>query len=104
TNIGHLEAAAGIAGLIKTVLALEHETIPPHLHFSSPNPHCSVEGTPLTIPVQAQEWMRTCSAPRYAGVSSFGFGGTIVHAILKEAPAQEASDAGWPYQLLTLSA
>jgi len=85
TNIGHLEAAAGIAGLIKVVLALHHEKIPPHLHLKKLNPHISLEGTPLSIPLERQPWLRG-KERRLAGVSSFGFGGTNVHVILEEAP------------------
>ena len=108
TNIGHLEAAAGIAGLIKTVLALEQESIPPNLHFSRLNPNCSLEGTPLSIPTAQRPWPRTTGAQgaRYAGISSFGFGGTIAHVILAEAPEPVSRKAGSnrPCQLLTWSA
>lgn len=86
TNIGHLESAAGIAGLIKVVLALQHQEIPPHLHLQTLNPHISLEGTPIQIPTQSQPWPTT-SEPRLAGVSSFGFGGTNAHVILAEAAA-----------------
>jgi acyl transferase domain-containing protein/NADPH:quinone reductase-like Zn-dependent oxidoreductase/NAD(P)-dependent dehydrogenase (short-subunit alcohol dehydrogenase family)/acyl carrier protein len=85
TNIGHLEAAAGIAGLIKVLLALRHEKIPPHLHFKQLNPLISLEGTCLSIGGNALPWP-SGSAPRFAGVSSFGFGGTNAHIVLEEAP------------------
>ncbi len=89
TNIGHLEAAAGIAGLVKVVLMLQHETIPPHLHFAHLNPHIGspigLEGTPFTIAARQLEWRRQ-DGPRCAGVSSFGFGGTNAHVILQEPP------------------
>jgi acyl transferase domain-containing protein len=74
TNIGHLESAAGIAGLIKVVLALEHRQIPANLHFEELNPEISLAGTPLRIPTTLQPWL--AEEPRVAGVSSFGFGGT----------------------------
>jgi natural product biosynthesis luciferase-like monooxygenase protein/amino acid adenylation domain-containing protein len=108
TNIGHLEAAAGVAGLIKTVLALERSTIPPNLHYRKLNPNCSLDGTPLTIPVTQQSWQSGDSPQgiRYGGISSFGFGGTIAHMILAQAPAQAARavHSGWPCHLLTWSA
>ncbi len=85
TNIGHLESAAGIAGLIKTVLALYHEEIPAHLHFKSWNPHIKLNGAPLQIPTQNVPWKKG-EKKRRAGVSAFGFGGTNAHIILEEAP------------------
>ncbi len=84
TNIGHLEAAAGIAGLIKTVLCLQNEEIPANLHLNQLNPHIDIENTPISIPRQLQPWQRG-EQPRLAGVSSFGFGGTNAHIILQEA-------------------
>jgi myxalamid-type polyketide synthase MxaD len=87
TNIGHLEAAAGMAGLIKTVLALRHALIPPHLHFRDLNPHISVSGSGIAIPTQPVPWSTSGDEPRRAGVSSFGFGGTNAHVILEEVPA-----------------
>lgn len=106
TNIGHLEAAAGIAGIIKVVLSMQHEFIPPHLHFQQLNPHITLENTPFVIPVNGQEW-RASSQPRLAGVSSFGFGGTNAHIIIEEAPALTSTETAElvlrPF-LLTLSA
>ncbi|GHO54366.1 type I polyketide synthase [Ktedonobacter robiniae] len=87
TNIGHLEAAAGIAGLIKTVLSLHHGEIPPHLHFQQLNEHISFNGTTFAIPTQRTPWPE--AQQRLAGVSAFGFGGTNVHVVLEGAPAQE---------------
>ena len=105
TNIGHLEAAAGIAGLIKTVLALHHEAIPPHLHFRTLNPNISLTNTPFAIPTKVQPWP-TNGERRFAGVSAFGFGGTNAHIVLEEAPqfarADQKSDI--PPYLLPLSA
>ncbi len=85
TNVGHLEAAAGIAGLIKAVLALQHEQIPPHLHFQQLNPHIDWGGVPVEIPVQGRPWPKG-ERRRVAGVSSFGFSGTNAHVIVEEAP------------------
>lgn len=83
TNIGHLEAAAGIAALIKVCLALQNREIPPHLHLQKLNPYISLEGTSLSIPTQLQPWKKGKKG-RLAGVSSFGFGGTNAHVILEE--------------------
>ena len=90
TNLGHLEAAAGIAGLIKVVLALQHGEIPPHLHFERPNPHIPWADLPLRVPVQRTPWAANGS-PRRAGLSSFGFGGTNGHVVLEEAPPASSS-------------
>ncbi|MCH9699427.1 MAG: SDR family NAD(P)-dependent oxidoreductase [Gammaproteobacteria bacterium] len=84
TNLGHLEAAAGIAGLIKTVLSLEQSTLYPHLHFSKPSSHIDWKSWPAKIPVERQPWPAT-DKPRTAAVSSFGLCGTNVHAILEQA-------------------
>ncbi len=94
TNMGHLEAAAGVAGLIKTVLALHHETIPANLHFQALNPHITLEQTRFRIPTENLPWPVT-EARRYAGVSSFGWSGTNAHVILEEAPR---SSVGQPAQ------
>ncbi|NNJ84898.1 MAG: acyltransferase domain-containing protein, partial [Gammaproteobacteria bacterium] len=117
TNIGHLEAAAGIAGLLKAVLALQHQEIPPNLHFKQPNPRIDWENLPLQVPVERRAWPRGRGAeqgPRIAGVSSFGMSGTNAHVVLAEAPAvwlgsSEASPQmpihmERPLHLLTLSA
>ncbi|MCW7540233.1 SDR family NAD(P)-dependent oxidoreductase [Aquabacterium sp. A7-Y] len=93
TNIGHLEAAAGIASLLKTMLALEHEEIPPTLHLRDLNPSISLEHTRLSIATRAVPWPRG-DRPRLAGINSFGFGGTNAHAIVEEAPLPSAPDAG----------
>jgi acyl transferase domain-containing protein/SAM-dependent methyltransferase/aryl carrier-like protein len=85
TNIGHLEAAAGIAGVIKVILSMQHDWIPAHLHWHAINPHIDWHEMPLTIPAHGQQWPRG-NAPRLAGVSSFGFSGTNAHVILEEAP------------------
>jgi acyl transferase domain-containing protein/acyl carrier protein len=85
TNVGHLEAAAGIAGLIKVALALRHREIPPSLHFEKPNPHIPFDELPLRVQTTLSPWP-TESDPALAGVSSFGFGGTNAHLVLEEAP------------------
>ncbi|MGW2548107.1 type I polyketide synthase, partial [Kitasatospora sp. NPDC001574] len=86
-NIGHLDAAAGVAALIKTVLALRQEAIPPSLHFTKPNPELDLESGPFFVNDRLRPWPRG-SRPRRAGVSSFGIGGTNVHLVLEEAPAE----------------
>ncbi len=112
TNIGHLEAAAGIAGLIKTVLCLQHQAIPPNLHFQELNPLIDLAETKISIPQQLQPWQ---GLERYAGVSSFGFGGTNAHVIIADSSNsdREIGDLGSrgenkinesSLQLLTLSA
>ncbi|WP_248277637.1 non-ribosomal peptide synthetase/type I polyketide synthase [Brasilonema sp. UFV-L1] len=90
TNIGHLEAAAGIAGLIKVVLSLLHKEKFPHLHLKQRNPHISLESTSLSIATELQPWLHD-KEQRLAGVSSFGFGGTNAHVILEEAPIFDPS-------------
>lgn len=87
TNIGHLEAAAGMASLLKVVLALQHKQIPAHLHLKELNPYISLSGTPFAIPTELQPWT-VSTEPRLAGISSFGFGGTNGHIIVEEAPLQ----------------
>ncbi|HKX29145.1 MAG TPA: amino acid adenylation domain-containing protein, partial [Blastocatellia bacterium] len=108
TNIGHLDAAAGAAGLIKAALALHHRQIPPSLNFASPNPEIDFADSPFYVATGLTEWPRN-GHPRRAGVSSFGLGGTNAHVILEEAPrrggaAQPAAPTLRPYQLLPLSA
>nr|MCU0535566.1 polyketide synthase [Hydrococcus sp. Prado102] len=93
TNIGHLEAAAGISALIKVVLSLQHEKIPPHLHLNELNPYVSLEDTPISIPSVAQDWSHSHQS-RFAGVSAFGFGGTNAHVVLEEAPFQKSKVVG----------
>ncbi|HET7695322.1 MAG TPA: SDR family oxidoreductase [Vicinamibacterales bacterium] len=106
TNIGHLDAAAGVTGLMKTVLALEHRLIPPTLHYRRPNPELQLHRTPFRIAADATPWAAGAApgVPRRAGVSSFGIGGTNAHAIIEEAPAVPPSSPSRPAQMLTLSA
>ena len=87
SNLGHLEAAAGIAGLLKVTLALRHRTIPPSLHFENPNPHIPFAELGLSVQRDCAPWPEH-AGPALAGVSSFGFGGTNVHVVLEEAPEQ----------------
>jgi acyl transferase domain-containing protein/SAM-dependent methyltransferase len=87
TNIGHLEAAAGIAGLIKAVLVLQRGEIPPHLNLQRPNPFIAWESMPIVVPTVTTPWQQQ-GTPRAAGVSSFGFSGTNVHVILEQAPTE----------------
>jgi 3-oxoacyl-(acyl-carrier-protein) synthase/acyl carrier protein len=85
TNIGHLDAAAGVAGLIKTVLSLHHQELAPSLHYERPNPEIDFEQSPFYVNTELKPWPRT-EGPRRAGVSSFGIGGTNAHVVLEEAP------------------
>ena len=103
TNIGHLDAAAGIAGLIKTVLALEHRMIPPSLHYEQPNPEIDFDRGPFYVNTQLSEW-KNGPAPRRCGVSSFGIGGTNAHVVVEEAPQPQTSLPSKAWQLLTISA
>ena len=90
SNIGHLEAASGVAGLIKTALALKHGKIPPTLHFQKPNSGLNIESSPFFVASKLMEWP-AIGTPRRAGVSSFGVGGTNAHVILEEAAAKAAA-------------
>ncbi len=103
SNIGHLDVAAGVAGLIKTTLALEHRQIPPTLNFESPNPRVDWESTPFVVADELVDWEEG-STPRRAGVSSFGIGGTNAHVILEEAPQPQRGDEEAGPQVVVLSA
>jgi acyl transferase domain-containing protein/acyl carrier protein len=103
SNVGHLASAAGVTGLIKTVLALEKGMLPPSLNFRTPNPQINFAGSPFYVNDKLQRW-ETNGTPRRAGVSSFGVGGTNAHMVLEEAPPREASGPTRPYQLMVLSA
>ena len=102
-NFGHLDAAAGVAGFIKTVLALHHRQIPPSLHFEEPNPAIDFAASPFYVNARLAAW-ETGRLPRRAGVSSFGIGGTNAHVVLEEAPEAEPSEVGRPAQLVLVSA
>ncbi|TSC24493.1 type I polyketide synthase [Corallococcus sp. Z5C101001] len=99
SNVGHLENAAGIAGLLKVVLALKHEALPPSLHFQRPSPHIPWEQLPLDVATELLPWP-SGQGRRLAGVSSFGFSGTNVHVVLEEAPSPDAIPAR-PVELST---
>ncbi len=103
TNIGHLDAAAGVAGLIKTVLALEHRVLPPSLHFERPNPELELAAGPFYVNAERRPWPRA-ETPRRAGVSSFGIGGTNAHVVLEEAPETAPGEPSASPHLLVLSA
>ena len=103
SNIGHLDVAAGVAGLIKTVLALKNKEIPPSLHYESPNPDIDFESSPFFVNTQLNQWAAE-KKPRIAGVSSFGVGGTNAHVIVHEAPSVKPSGNARSHQLLVVSA
>lgn len=112
TNVGHLDCVAGIAGLIKTALAIKHAQIPASLNFERPNPKIDFENSPFFVNTELSEW-HTATAPRRAGISSFGVGGTNAHVVLEEAPngasvqgdsADSDAEQRSGYTLLTLSA
>jgi amino acid adenylation domain-containing protein len=102
-NVGHLEAASGVTGLIKTVLALHHDRLPPTLHYSRPNPRMDIDASPFRVVDRLSDWPAG-TEPRRAGVSSLGVGGTNAHVVLEEAPPAPVAQAGKTRQLLLLSA
>jgi len=105
TNIGHLDAAAGVIGFIKTVMALKQKLLPPSLHFEQPNPAIDFEESPFYVNTMLSRWQTTPHTPRRAGVSAFGIGGTNAHVILEEAPFIEETPGASPSdQLVVLSA
>lgn len=104
SNVGHMVTAAGVGGLIKTALALHHEAIPPTAHFNAPNPAIDFARTPFHVTRSLQPWPRSAGAPRRAGVSAFGVGGTNAHVIVEEAPPRPAAAAWRGPQVLPLSA
>ena len=103
TNVGHLETAAGVTGLIKLILSLEHGSIAPHLHFREPSAHIPWSTIPVRVPTAVMPWPST-GAPRLGGVSSFGMSGTNVHMLVQEGPAPAGPGPARPYHLLALSA
>ncbi len=104
SNVGHLDAAAGVTSLIKTALCLHHRLIPPSLNFNKPNPMIDFDNSPFAVVTKLTEWQTPPSTPRRAGVSSFGIGGTNAHVILQEAPLIAAQPTRRPVQLLPISA
>ena len=103
TNIGHLDVAAGVTGLIKTTLSLQNELLPPMLYFERPNPKIDFENSPFYPVTKLTDW-KSGQTPRRAGVSAFGVGGTNAHVVLEEAPKLAPSGKSRPQQLLVLSA
>jgi acyl transferase domain-containing protein len=103
TNIGHMDAAAGVAGLIKTTMSLERKQIPPILHFEKPNPDIDFENSPFYVNTTLSNW-EAGQSPRRAGVNSLGMGGTNAFVILEEAPTIEVASESRSFQLLLLSA
>jgi len=103
SNVGHLDKAAGVTGLIKATLALKHGMIPPSLHFVEPNPEIDFENSPFYVNARLSKW-ESNGHPRRAGVNSLGMGGTNAHVVLEEAPALEPSGDSRPWQLIVVSA
>jgi acyl transferase domain-containing protein len=103
SNIGHLDAASGVTGVIKAVMALKHQVLPPSLHFEKPNPRIDFAKTPFYVNTERKEWPSLGSSPRRAAVNSLGIGGTNAHLILEEAP-RVAAEPSAGHDLLTLSA
>ncbi len=103
SNFGHLSCAAGVTGLIKTVLALENQAIPPTVHYTAPNPAIDLASSPFYVTTHLQRWDRN-GTPRRAGISSFGVGGTNAHVILEEAPPPAARSDKRPHHVFTISA
>ncbi|MCP4568609.1 MAG: type I polyketide synthase, partial [FCB group bacterium] len=102
SNFGHLDAAAGVAGLLKAALVVEPGRIPPSLHFREPNPEIDFDAGPLYVASELVDWPER-PTPRRAGVSSLGLGGTNAHVVLEAAPERSAPAAASPWQLVVLS-
>ncbi len=103
TNLGHVEMAAGVTGLIKTVLALEHNKIPPSLHFEEPNPDLLLHDSPFYVNSFLTDWATTDNNPRRAAVSSFGLGGSNVHVVVEEAPKIHTDSSNPGQDILLIS-
>jgi acyl transferase domain-containing protein/acyl carrier protein len=104
TNVGHLDRAAGVSGLIKVALSLRHREIPPSLHFTEPNPEIDFANSPFRVNTVRRDWTPPPGLPRRAGINSLGMGGTNVHVVVEEAPEPEPGPPGRATQLLVLSA
>ncbi|MBA2679997.1 MAG: SDR family oxidoreductase, partial [Ktedonobacteraceae bacterium] len=104
TNVGHLDRAAGVTSLIKTVMALKHEQIPASLHYETPNPEIDFANSPFYVNTQLRPWLRTTEHPLRAGINSLGMGGTNVHVVIEQAPELVPASPSRPWQLLVLSA
>jgi acyl transferase domain-containing protein len=105
TNLGHLEAASGMASLMKVILSMQHGQIPPHLHFKQPNPYINWDELPVRVPTQLTPWPTNSS--RLAGVSAFGFSGTNAHLVVESPPSNESmylEECDRPLHVFTLSA
>ena len=102
TNIGHLDAASGVVGLIKVAKAIEQKKLPPTLHYQKNNPKINFEKTPFYVNTELKDWV--AEGIRYAGVSSFGIGGTNAHVVLRESPNQSPSEKSRTWRLVVLSA
>ncbi|MEV6960322.1 SDR family NAD(P)-dependent oxidoreductase [Streptomyces sp. NPDC051207] len=92
-HLGHAEGAAGLVGVVKAVLQIQHGVIPAMPDYRQPNPHCRFDGTPLYVNTRPVDWPARDGRPRIAGVSSFGFGGSYAHAVIEQAPVREAAPA-----------
>src|SRR5690606_23848990 len=103
TNFGHLDRAAGVAGLMKAAMTVKEGLIPPSLHFRTPNPKIDFAASPFAVNTKLQSWERN-GAPRRALVCSLGVGGTNAHAIVEEPPAAAPSGPSRPVQLIVVSA
>lgn len=103
SNIGHLDAAAGVAGLIKTALMLKQKMLVPSIHFEKPNPQIDFTNSPFYVNTEVRKW-ESDSKPLRAGVSSFGVGGTNAHVVLQEPPDTDGSGISRPWQMIPLSA
>lgn len=103
-NIGHMDTAAGVAGLIKATMAVKHGVIPPQLHVTVPNPALNLEQSPFYIATEPAEWNPPTGAPRRSGVSSFGFGGTNAHVIVEQPPTPTTRQDADEWQILPVSA
>jgi amino acid adenylation domain-containing protein len=103
TNVGHMDAAAGVGGLIKAALAVEHAEIPPSLHYAAPNREIDFDNSPFRVADALRPWPAAVT-PRRAGVSSFGIGGTNAHVVIEQAPRREPSGPSRAWQVLPLSA
>jgi amino acid adenylation domain-containing protein len=104
TNLGHMDAASGVGGLMKTALVVKHGELPPSLHYTQPNPEIDFANSPFFVNTALRAWATPDGQPRRAGVSCFGLGGTNAHAVLEEAPPAPASGPSREWQVLTLSA
>ncbi|MEM8530260.1 MAG: SDR family oxidoreductase [Chloroflexota bacterium] len=103
-NIGHLDRASGVTGLIKTSLMLQHQQFPPQLHFTTTNQDTNLDHSPFYVNTQQRPWITDDANPRRAGVNSFGLGGTNAHVVLEEAPTRQGASTAHPWVVLPLSA